>query len=595
MKFLTGPQSQYVEEENKPAIVLDETCVNQQDYSTSLMGKVKEFSSLTNLKVVLANKGFDNIKLKYMGGFWVMIEFQTEASKEKFKAKVGIGSWFSQLEQASNLFHIYERVTWVDIEGIPLKDDGYFNSKRLCIKTKLVENIFESFKIITQGKVLWVRAKDVFGWIPDFVEDDEEESDSDDEIREGELHDEGAGMHNHATVEGESDVEDVSETIFENEQYQALKKDDLNVGQNDIRLEDPFNIYDLLNKKQDNIIGGSSSDNMKYPLGFTLTNIHDEKVDSKAKKTCPLSNPKDDKEESICLGHLKKSKLPRLGGSMLQLMDDLVKMNFMSLNIPGLAQKAKKDWVKELCVNNKVNFMYLQETKMEIIELFNIKMCWGNFALDYVYSSSIGYSSGDALLHYDAEMELMNLILLSIPNDIYNSVDACTSAKDILQPEWLKYVTQVRLAKRLTVDTFDDLFDYLQQFEKLVNVSKANKLEKSHEPLALVAHTGSSSRNISSYYVTHPTFVVDYEYEYQQDDVHNNSEDPLTSAMLPEICLIARLQPADNILMLWAKLLFWHLRRLRDTLADDSKVNRKCTKMNDPLAVANKTELSSGY
>ncbi|GJT17318.1 hypothetical protein Tco_0876024 [Tanacetum coccineum] len=138
---------------------------------------------------------------------------------------------------------------------------------------------------------------------------------------------------------------------------------------------------------------------------------------------------------------------------------------------------------------------------------------------------------GDALLHYDAEIEVMNLILLSIPNDIYKSVDACTSAKDIwkrverlvrgtiqnqvdkethftnefdqfvvepwealvsvynrfaqlmndlernnihfpivtinikflnsLQPEWLKYVTQVRLAKRLTVDTFDDLFDYL--------------------------------------------------------------------------------------------------------------------------------------
>ncbi|GJR44461.1 hypothetical protein Tco_1312564 [Tanacetum coccineum] len=38
---------------------------------------------------------------------------------------------------------------------------------------------------------------------------------------------------------------------------------------------------------------------------------------------------------------------------------------------------------------------------------------------------------GDALLHYDAEMELMNLILLSIPNDIYNSVDACTLAKDM--------------------------------------------------------------------------------------------------------------------------------------------------------------------
>ncbi|GJU59544.1 hypothetical protein Tco_1237310 [Tanacetum coccineum] len=211
-------------------------------------------------------------------------------------------------------------------------------------------------------------------------------------------------------------------------------------------------------------------------------------------------------------------------------------------------------------------------------------------------------SQGDALLHYDAEIELVNLILLSIPNDIYNSVDACTSAKDMwkrverlmrgtiqnkvdretrftnefdqfvaepgealvsvynhfaqlmndlerndmhfpivtintkflnsLQPEWLKYVTQVRLAKRLTVDTFDDLFDYLQQFEKLVNVLRAKKLDKSHDPLALVAHTGSSSRNTSSYYVTHHIYVVDYEDEYQQDDVHTNSEDPLTSAML---------------------------------------------------------------
>ncbi|GKE90545.1 hypothetical protein Tco_1571640, partial [Tanacetum coccineum] len=48
---------------------------------------------------------------------------------------------------------------------------------------------------------------------------------------------------------------------------------------------------------------------------------------------------------------------------------------------------------------------------------------------------------------------------------------------------------------------FDDLFDYLSQFEKLFNASRAKKLEKSHDPLALVAHTGLSSRNTSSYYV----------------------------------------------------------------------------------------------
>nr|GFA25609.1 RNA-directed DNA polymerase, eukaryota [Tanacetum cinerariifolium] len=78
-------------------------------------------------------------------------------------------------------------------------------------------------------------------------------------------------------------------------------------------------------------------------------------------------------------------------------------MNFMSLNIQSLAQKAKKDWVKELCVRNKVNFMSLQETKMETLEIFNIKRCWGNFNFDYVYSPSDD-SSGGILCVWDPRM-----------------------------------------------------------------------------------------------------------------------------------------------------------------------------------------------
>ncbi|GJW49088.1 integrase, catalytic region, zinc finger, CCHC-type containing protein [Tanacetum coccineum] len=152
---------------------------------------------------------------------------------------------------------------------------------------------------------------------------------------------------------------------------------------------------------------------------------------------------------------------------------------------------------------------------------------------------------GDALLLYDAEMELMNLILLSIPNDIYNSVDACTSAKDM----WKRVERLMRGTIQNKVDRETRFTNEFDQFvaepgealvsvynrfahSKTVNVSRAKKLEKSHDPLALVAHTGSSSRNTSSYYVTHPTFVVDYEDEYHQDDVHTNFEDPLAFAML---------------------------------------------------------------
>ena len=69
-------------------------------------------------------------------------------------------------------------------------------------------------------------------------------------------------------------------------------------------------------------------------------------------------------------------------------------MNFLSLNIQGLAQKAKKDWVKELCVKNKVNFLALQETKMEKIDVFSVKKCWGNLNFDYAHSDSVGHSGG---------------------------------------------------------------------------------------------------------------------------------------------------------------------------------------------------------
>ncbi|GJU52487.1 gag-pol polyprotein, partial [Tanacetum coccineum] len=118
-------------------------------------------------------------------------------------------------------------------------------------------------------------------------------------------------------------------------------------------------------------------------------------------------------------------------------------------------------------------------------------------------------------------------------NDIiFPKVTVNTKFLNCLQPELLKHVTQVRLGKRLTEDTYDDLFDYLQQYEKLINASRSKKLEKSNDPFALVAHTGSSSRTTSPYYVTHPSSMVDYNDDYQGDAVQNTFKGPLTSAMI---------------------------------------------------------------
>ncbi|GKB66584.1 nucleotide-binding alpha-beta plait domain-containing protein, partial [Tanacetum coccineum] len=226
-----GPH-QFHKKEDSPAIVLDETYANKTDYSLALLGKVNDFTSLTNLNVVLANE---------------------DVQKRRFRSKVDIGygllSYFKHLILSRD-----ERVSGL------ISRDGYLHSKRVYIKTTLVENIYESFKVIIQGKTFWIRAKEVSSWMPDF----------------------------------EEDIDQDRESVLEG-----------------------------------------------------------------------------------CETSMRKSKL------------------LLRVKEGGLAQKAKKDWVRELCEKHKVNFVSLQETKMEDIELSNIKLCWGNFGFEFIHSPSVGNSGGE--------------------------------------------------------------------------------------------------------------------------------------------------------------------------------------------------------
>ncbi|PWA63616.1 hypothetical protein CTI12_AA325270 [Artemisia annua] len=229
----------------EPALVLDETCLNQLDYSLGLIGKVKEFSVLANIKIVLGSEGFNDIELSYMGGLWIKIGFKSEETKAKFQSCVGAVSWFSQIIQASNEFVIDERITWVDIEGVSLKlwsegtfnriaakwgkilytenlDVGCFHSKRICILTTGNSNIFESFKIIHKGKGFWVRAKETMGWLPEFKDLNEDNSDSEDEQSVGTIKEDFGGSD--VEMEGENNVSAVPETVREEENVQDEEK-----------------------------------------------------------------------------------------------------------------------------------------------------------------------------------------------------------------------------------------------------------------------------------------------------------------------------------------------------------------------------------
>ncbi|GKF00211.1 RNA-directed DNA polymerase, eukaryota, partial [Tanacetum coccineum] len=191
-----------------PALVLDDACVVQRNLDNYVMGEVMQFSSIVNLCVLLSAEGFNNVKLTYLGGLWVMMELDSLKTKAKLMKHVGVASWFSRLCNAQPDFVSKERLVWVDIEGVPLHawsratfdkigakwgevmeleecNDDLFARKRICIKTKQEENILEKFKIIVQGKIFVVRAKELFVWSPVFKDDKDVVYCSDDESEKG--------------------------------------------------------------------------------------------------------------------------------------------------------------------------------------------------------------------------------------------------------------------------------------------------------------------------------------------------------------------------------------------------------------------------
>ncbi|GJX89529.1 nucleotide-binding alpha-beta plait domain-containing protein [Tanacetum coccineum] len=349
-----------------PALVMDDECLYSKDVAKSLLCRVKEFLSLSNLKIALMKEGFNGIHIRYMGELWVLLEFDSCKTKDLFRSNVGVGSWFSVLQQAFIDFTVEGRCAWIEIEGVPFKlwsdntfkkiankwgdlldvddqEEFGFHSRRLCIHTKLQWNIFESFKIVYRGKVFWIRAKEVLGWTPDLMEEPDEE-----DISVEDFKGEDSVIHEVGSQGEESDVNEVPETLFE----------DLS-GQKKTSSDDPFEIYRILNKqRKDNAQGKLVNESLKFPLGFTPDeevekvgqNIGNEEsqvggsekiVNMEDSFNGPGNNShnmgsKDNASRSVHSGRLKKSKVPRIGGSILGLLEEIVKVGqTIGYNIEG--------------------------------------------------------------------------------------------------------------------------------------------------------------------------------------------------------------------------------------------------------------------
>nr|GEY51299.1 RNA-directed DNA polymerase, eukaryota, reverse transcriptase zinc-binding domain protein [Tanacetum cinerariifolium] len=345
------------------AMVLDDACLVERDLENFVMGELKSFSSIPNIRVLSQNE---------------------------------------------------ERIVWIDIKGVPLhawsratftkkisrwgevmeleeNKVDFFARKRIYIKTKTEDNISEKFKVVLRSKVFVIRAKELFVWSLVFKEVDDEGYCSDVESsKEGEsLKGEPRQFIMQDNDRDEEEV--VSETCFGDETDKVVGDTDIEQPVCESKhSSDPFDIYGLLRKQgADNIDkrvdndqpqGDDSAAKIVENEHELFENVADSSIPFPPGFTPP--NPKDASIEHEGLMEMVFFNLKKKGGSILELLDDVIKvgqdMGFSMVgcekDIEGLGSKAKKDWIRELLVKYRVNFLSLQETKVSTVSDMDVKM-----------------------------------------------------------------------------------------------------------------------------------------------------------------------------------------------------------------------------
>ncbi|GJY65816.1 hypothetical protein Tco_0468054 [Tanacetum coccineum] len=119
--------------------------------------------------------------------------------------------------------------------------------------------------------------------------------------------------------------------------------------------------------------------------------------------------------------------------------------------------------------------------------------------------------TSDDKKHFEADIDAMNVILLGIPNDIYNYVDACKTA----QAMWQRVK---RLMQGTDLSKHKLNLRFLDEFDKFKGIP-------------------GESIESPSYYVTHPPSVNDFDgdnqsYEFQGDASNDDQTNNLTITVM---------------------------------------------------------------
>nr|GEY10815.1 nucleotide-binding alpha-beta plait domain-containing protein [Tanacetum cinerariifolium] len=275
---------------------------------------------------------------------WVVDEKKITGSyrsKEDDVARIStVGSWFSQIIEASKDFVNNGRIAWVEVEGVPFKMWSHNTFKRIADRWGKILDVDDQEETCYHSKRLCIHTKS--GSLDPCMSNDG-----------------GAKEHIPGGWGDGNEQEDDLVSGFEEEKQADNNVEEGYVDDQENKSEDPFQIYKLLHKNNKvDRNEGVSDDSLKYPPGFTphgsndadssnvvgnnnatvkverVNTIYEANEGSGGIRVNGIS--KANSAESGMSGHFKTSSLPRTWGSILGILDEVVIVGqVMGYNMEG--------------------------------------------------------------------------------------------------------------------------------------------------------------------------------------------------------------------------------------------------------------------
>ncbi|GKA23833.1 5-oxoprolinase-like protein [Tanacetum coccineum] len=164
-------------------------CIDLDGMERSILAKVKDLSVISELLKHMSSEGFDDVGLRYVGGRWVWLEFDSMDQVESVKTSKALKEIFLEFKDVSHDFIPDERCVWIDLVGLPLASwapevykklggrwgssvftdmvsNGPMSHGKVCVLTESLHRVIESFIVSYRNRTYRIIATEFAYWAP---------------------------------------------------------------------------------------------------------------------------------------------------------------------------------------------------------------------------------------------------------------------------------------------------------------------------------------------------------------------------------------------------------------------------------------------